>query len=53
MYLSDRDFRWALQQGQLIIHPSPDKPNQIGPTSIDLHLERAASIPSDFVRHSG
>jgi dCTP deaminase len=40
MYLSDRDLRWALQQGQLIIHPSPDKPNQIGPTSIDLHLDR-------------
>jgi dCTP deaminase len=41
MFLSDRDLRWALAQGQLLVVPPPDKPKQIGPTSIDLHLDSA------------
>jgi dCTP deaminase len=41
MYLSDRDLKWALTQGQLLVTPYPGKPKQIGPTSIDLHLDRA------------
>ncbi len=40
MYLSDRDLRWAMRQGHLLVVPAPDKPKQIGPTSIDLHLDR-------------
>jgi dCTP deaminase len=36
MYLSDRDLRWAIEQGNLIVDPRPDK---IDPTSIDLHLD--------------
>ncbi len=36
MYLSDRDLRWAIEQGHLIVEPRPDK---IDPTSIDLHLD--------------
>jgi dCTP deaminase len=40
MYLSDRDLRWALEHGQLLVIPYPGKEKQIGPTSIDLHLDR-------------
>jgi dCTP deaminase len=40
MYLSDRDLRWALERGQLLVLPYPGRPGQIGPTSIDLHLDR-------------
>jgi len=36
MYLSDRDLLWALEQGNLIVEPKPEK---IDPTSIDLHLD--------------
>lgn len=36
MYLSDRDLRWAIQCGNLIVDP---KPERIDPTSIDLHLD--------------
>lgn len=36
MYLSDRDLRWAIEQGNLIVEP---KPTKIDPTSIDLHLD--------------
>ena len=36
MYLSDVDLRQAVQCGDLIVKPLPDK--EIGPTSIDLHL---------------
>jgi dCTP deaminase len=36
MYLSDRDIRWALDKGLLIIDPPPPK---IDPTSVDLHLD--------------
>jgi dCTP deaminase len=39
MYLSDRDLVWALKNGQLLVDPYP-KDQQIGPTSIDLHLDR-------------
>jgi dCTP deaminase len=35
MYLSDRELKKALQNGQLIIQPEPKR---IDPTSIDLHL---------------
>src|SRR5216684_3331377 len=38
MYLSDRDLRWAIECGNLIVDPRPDK---IDPTSIDLHLDSA------------
>ncbi len=36
MYLSDVDLRQAIQCGELIIEPPPTE--EIGPTSIDLHL---------------
>jgi dCTP deaminase len=36
MYLSDRDLRWAIDCGNLIVDP---KPERIDPTSIDLHLD--------------
>src|SRR4051794_16837849 len=36
MYLSDRDLRWAIECGNLIVEP---KPTKIDPTSIDLHLD--------------
>ncbi len=36
MFLSDRDIRWAIEKGRLIIQPRPDK---IDTTSIDLHLD--------------
>src|SRR5947209_9890321 len=38
MYLSDRDLQWAREQGLLIVDPPPE-PKDIGPTSIDLHLD--------------
>jgi dCTP deaminase len=38
MYLSDRDLKWAIEKGHLIVEP---KPTQIDPTSIDLHLDSA------------
>ncbi len=37
MYLSDRDIRWAIETGGLIIQPLPEK---IDTTSIDLHLDK-------------
>ncbi len=37
MYLSDVDLREAVKLGDLIVEPLPDK--EIGPTSIDLHLD--------------
>ena len=36
MYLSDIDLCEAVEKGDLIVRPLPDK--EIGPTSIDLHL---------------
>ncbi len=36
MYLSDREMAHAIKCGRLIVDPS----TQIGPTSIDLHLDR-------------
>jgi hypothetical protein len=36
MYLSDRDLRWAIECGTLIVDPKPQK---IDSTSIDLHLD--------------
>jgi deoxycytidine triphosphate deaminase len=36
MYLSDRDIRWAVEKGTLIIRPT----SKVDPTSIDLHLDR-------------
>ena len=38
MYLSDVDLRQAIECGELIIEPTPTE--EIGPTSIDLHLDR-------------
>ncbi|MBN2581308.1 MAG: hypothetical protein JXB10_20170 [Pirellulales bacterium] len=37
MYLSDRDLRWAITTGRLIVNPPPQV---IDATSIDLHLDR-------------
>lgn len=37
MYLSDVDLRQAVECGDLIVKPLPDR--EIGPTSIDLHLD--------------
>jgi dCTP deaminase len=37
MYLSDRDLRWAIETGRLIVSPLPAK---IDTTSIDLHLDK-------------
>lgn len=36
MYLSDRDLKWAIETGKLIVDPPPAK---IDATSIDLHLD--------------
>ena len=36
MYLSDRDLRWAIECGDLIVDP---KPERIDSSSIDLHLD--------------
>src|ERR1017187_3890825 len=36
MYLSDRDIRWAVEKGTLIIQPAP----KVDPTSVDLRLDR-------------
>jgi deoxycytidine triphosphate deaminase len=36
MFQSDRDLRWAIENGRLIVDPPPTK---IDPTSIDLHLD--------------
>lgn len=38
MFLSDRDLRWAIETGRLIVEP---RPKTIDPTSIDLHLDSA------------
>lgn len=35
MYLTDRDIKWAIENGDLIIDPRPES---IDPTSVDLHL---------------
>jgi dCTP deaminase len=35
MYLTDRDIKWAIENGDLIIDPAP---KSIDPTSVDLHL---------------
>ncbi len=40
MFLSDRDLKWEIKNGQLIVAHGPDKPMDIGPTSIDLHLDK-------------
>jgi dCTP deaminase len=37
MFLSDRDIRWAIETGRLIISPLPEK---IDTTSVDLHLDK-------------
>ena len=36
MYLSDREMEYAIKCGRLIVEP----PTKIGPTSIDLHLDK-------------
>lgn len=36
MFLSDRDLKWVIDTGRLIIEPRPEK---IDTTSIDLHLD--------------
>src|SRR5262245_58642839 len=39
MYLSDRDLRWAIERGQLLVTSKTEGPMLIGPSSIDLHLD--------------
>jgi dCTP deaminase len=39
MFLSDRDLQWALKHGKLLVDPPPTD-DRIGPTSIDLRLDR-------------
>lgn len=40
MYLSNRDIKWAIEQGLLFVRPSPDELNAgYDETSIDLHLD--------------
>lgn len=39
MYLSDREIHEALADGSLIVHPK----TAVGPTSIDLHLDRVSA----------
>jgi dCTP deaminase len=39
MYLSDRDLEWAVESGKLVVDP---RPNDYGPSSIDLHLDNAS-----------
>ena len=36
MYLSDRDLKWAIETGKLIVDP---RPTEFGATSLDLHLD--------------
>jgi len=38
MFLSDRDLKWAITKGDLLVIPYPPK---IGPSSIDLRLDKA------------
>lgn len=41
MYLSDRDLRWSIERGSLIVRvPGGVAPPKIDPTSIDLRLDR-------------
>lgn len=40
MFLSDRDLLWAIEKGHLIVTPLPGR-KEVGPTSIDLHLDSA------------
>lgn len=41
MYLSNRDIRWAIQCGHLIVRPTPEEQGKgYDETSIDLHLAR-------------
>jgi len=40
MFQSDRDLRWAIAHGHLIVESTSTKPPVIGPTSIDLHLDK-------------
>jgi len=36
MYLSDRDLKWSIETGKLIVDPPP---TEFGATSLDLHLD--------------
>lgn len=38
MYLSNRDIKWAIECGQLIVKPAPSPEQGYDETSIDLHL---------------
>jgi dCTP deaminase len=38
MILSDQDIQKAIQEGRVIINPTPDYEKQLGPCSLDLHL---------------
>lgn len=38
MILSDRDIKTAIAEGRIIISPTPNYDEQLGPCSLDLHL---------------
>ena len=41
MYLSDRDMRWAIERGSLIVKaPDDSRAPKIDPSSIDLRLDK-------------
>jgi deoxycytidine triphosphate deaminase len=41
MYLSNRDIKWAVDCGRLIVSPRPEDAGEgYDETSIDLHLDR-------------
>lgn len=41
MYLSDRDLKFAVETGQLIVAPAP---TEYDTTSIDLHLDNGMKL---------
>ncbi|MBW3541281.1 MAG: hypothetical protein KY476_13520 [Planctomycetes bacterium] len=52
MYLSDRDIKWAIQTGKLIVEPPPERTDA---TSIDLHLDAVSEAKvwhiENFLEH--
>lgn len=47
MFLSDRDIKYAIQTGKLIVKPPPEYFHcEYDPNSIDLHLDDIGRSPS-------
>jgi len=62
MYLSNRDIKWAIDCGKLIVRPRPEEMEcGYDETSIDLHLDavdqakiwNAAALASNVATHGG